>query len=124
MPRILVIDDDPQIRILVGQMLEKAGYQVTLAADGDSGCKMYREMPTDLIITDMVMPEKGGVDTILELRADFPDLKIIAMSGGGRTGPYSYLKMAERFGAEMVFSKPLRKEQLLAAVSELLGAER
>jgi CheY-like chemotaxis protein len=121
MPRILVIDDDAQVRALLAQMLERAGYDVAVADNGETGCRAFREAPTDLIITDMVMPEKGGVETIMDLRADFPEVKIIAMSGGGRTGPYSYLKLAERFGAKMVFSKPLRKEKILEAVSELVG---
>jgi CheY-like chemotaxis protein len=120
MTRILVVDDDPQIRAMLGQILERAGYAVVLAADGEAACQLFRASPTDIIIMDMVMPEKGGVETIMELRTEFPGVKIIAMSGGGRTGPYSYLKMAERFGAEKVFSKPLRREKILEAVRDLV----
>lgn len=120
MTRILVIDDDPQIRDMLGQILERAGYEVVLAANGEAACELFRESPTDVIITDMVMPEKGGVETIMELRSEFPRVKIIAMSGGGRTGPYGYLKLAERFGAEKVFSKPLRRDKILEAIQELV----
>jgi CheY-like chemotaxis protein len=121
MKRILVIDDDTQILDLLEQVLQRAGYEVLVAADGETACELFRKSPTDVIITDMVMPEKGGVETIMELRTDFPEVKIIAISGGGRTGPYGYLKMAERFGAEKVFPKPLSKEKILQAVEELLA---
>jgi CheY-like chemotaxis protein len=120
MATILVVDDDSQIRAMLGQILERAGYDVVLAADGEAGCQLFRASPTDIIIMDMVMPEKGGVETIMELHTEFPDVKIIAMSGGGRTGPYGYLKLAERFGAERVFSKPLSKEKILEAIRELV----
>lgn len=120
MKRILVVDDDTQVRDLLGQILQRAGYEVVLASDGESACELFRKSPTDVIITDMVMPEKAGVETIMELRTDFPEVKIIAISGGGRTGPYGYLKLAERFGAERVFSKPLSKNKILQAVQELL----
>ena len=121
MTRILIIDDDTQIREMLSQVFLRAGYEVVAAADGDAACEMFRKSPADIIITDMVMPEKGGVETIMELRTDFPGVKIIAISGGGRTGPYGYLKLAERFGAEKVFSKPLSKDKILQAVEELLS---
>jgi len=84
MARILVIDDDIQILEMLGQTLEREGYEVVDALDGKEGMRLYREAPTDLVITDIVMPEKEGVETIMELKRDFPDVKIIAMSGGGQ----------------------------------------
>lgn len=123
MPRILVIDDDDLIRVMLSQMLEDAGHQVAVAANGDEGIKLFRANPADLIITDIIMPEKEGWETIVEIRRDFPRVKIIAISGGGRIGPYSYLMVAKRFGAERVFTKPLKKEELLKAVGELLAEQ-
>lgn len=123
MPRILVIDDDDLIRVMLTQMLEDAGYAVAVAQNGDEGIKLFREQPADLIITDIIMPEKEGWETIVELRRDYPRVKIIAISGGGRIGPYSYLMVAKRFGAERVFTKPLKKEELLKAVRELLAEQ-
>lgn len=121
MKKILVIDDDIQVRDVLDQMLRRAGYEVVLAAEGDTACELFRKAPADVIITDMIMPEKAGIETIMELRTDFPDVKIIAISGGGRTGPYGYLKLAERFGAEKVLPKPLSKDKILQAVQELLA---
>ncbi len=123
MARILVIDDDPQIRSLLRQMLERAGYEVIDAQDGMAGINLYRESPTDLVITDILMPEKNGWEAILELRRDFPEVKVIAISGGGKLGPFSYLMMAKRFGARQVFSKPLQRNTLLAAVKELISGD-
>jgi len=122
MRRILVMDDDETIRQALKSMLERAGYEVALAENGEEGLKLFREQPADLIITDIRMPGKDGWDAIAELKLEFPMAKIIAMSGGGRVGgPFSYLKVAERLGAERVFPKPLRRSVLLTAVEELIG---
>ncbi len=123
MPRILVIDDDDLIRVMLHQMLEDAGYDVAVAANGDEGIKLFHEQAADLIITDIIMPEKEGWETIVELKRDYPRVKIIAISGGGRIGPYSYLMVAKRFGAERVFTKPLKKDELLKAIRELLAEQ-
>lgn len=120
MARILIIDDDVQTLNMLRQMLEREGYEVMDAPDGKEGLKRYRENPTDLIITDLIMPEKEGIETIRELRRDFPDIKIIAMSGGGRVVPGDYLHMARMLGAQHTFAKPIEREELLAAVRELL----
>ncbi|MDM8552269.1 response regulator [Desulfobacterales bacterium HSG2] len=122
MKRILVIDDEEQVRSMLRMTLEDAGYEVEDAPDGDMGVRLFREKPTDVIITDILMPEKEGIETILELRRDFPGIKIIAISGGGRfRSPNTFLTMAEHFGASRIFSKPLRQRELLSAVRELAG---
>ncbi len=121
MARILVIDDEGEIRSLLRQVLERLGYEVEEAPDGKTGIDMYRKGSIDLIITDVVMPEKDGMEAIQELRGDFPHVKIIAVSGGARVGPYSYLMMAQRLGADRIFSKPIDRGELVAAVQELLG---
>jgi len=120
MALILIIDDNNQFRAMLREMLERTGYEVVEASDGKEGIKLYRENPTDLIITDLIMPEKEGIETIMELRRDFPDVKIIAISGGGRLDPGQYLIMAKSLGARYTFAKPVEREELLQAVEELL----
>jgi DNA-binding NtrC family response regulator len=119
--RILIIDDEAQIRELLGQMLTREGYDVAYARDGKEGMNACREQSIDLIITDIIMPEKDGIEMILELRHDFPALKVIAISGGGRLGPDGYLEMARKLGAHRTFFKPFNRKEILDAVQELLG---
>ncbi len=122
MKRILVIDDEYQARSMLRMMLECAGYEVEDAPDGEIGIKLYRKSPTDLVITDILMPKKEGIETIIEIRRDFPSARIIAISGGGRLKtPDIFLSMAESFGAARVFAKPVDKDELLDAVRELAG---
>ena len=87
MARILVIDDDYQVREMLRDTLEIAGYEVEVASDGREGLKLYHNRPTDMIITDIIMPNMDGLETITELQRNFPDTKIIAFSGGGFTLP-------------------------------------
>ena len=121
MPRILIIEDEVNVRKLTRQMLELEGFEVLEAGDGDSGLRTFKENEVDLIITDIIMPGKEGIETILELRRDNPGVKIIAMSGGGRMGPDGYLELARKFGANHTFSKPFDRQELVEAVKELLG---
>ncbi len=121
MKRILVIDDDVQVRQMLKQILERAGYEVVDATDGAEGIKLYRDEPTDLIITDIIMPEKEGIETIMELKRDFPDVKIIAISGGGRVDPGHYLEIARRLGVDRTFTKPFDRAELLEAIQQLLA---
>ena len=120
MAYILIIDDDNQFRAMLREMLERSGYEVVEASDGKEGLRLYREKATDLIITDIIMPEKEGIEVIMELQRDFPDVKIIAMSGGGQLDPGLYLSMAKSFGAQYTFDKPVERQELLKAVRELL----
>ena len=122
MKRILIIDDNTRLRQLLRRMLEQGGYKVVDARDGKEGIELYRQAPTDLIITDVVMPEKDGIETILELKRDFPDVKIIATSGDSRAlGAQYCLSAMKALGAEYVFTKPFRRKELLDAVHELLN---
>ena len=118
---ILVIDDDDQFRGMLRETLEHAGYKVADAANGKEGIRLYREKPADLVITDPIMPEKEGIETIKELKRDFPEVKIIAISGGGRGAPEDYLHMAKKLGAQYAFAKPVEREDLLEAVKEIIG---
>lgn len=122
MKRVLVIDDDWQMREMMHQALERAGYDVAEAPNGKVGVNIHREDPVDLVITDLIMPEKEGIETIRELRRDYPGLKIIAISGGGRAGADGYLSVAKTIGADRTLSKPFDLKKILDAVEELLGA--
>jgi len=86
--------------------------------------KMHRENPMDLVITDIIMPEKEGLEIITEFRREYPSVKLIAISGGGRIGPANYLKMAKLLGAERTFAKPVDTSQLLSAIEELLAPDK
>ncbi|NOQ47507.1 MAG: response regulator [Desulfobulbaceae bacterium] len=118
--RILVIDDDEQMRILLRQVMEWAGHEVAEAENGRQGMQKQRQQPADLVITDLIMPEQEGLETIGSLRKEFADVKIIAISGGGRIGPEAYLPAASELGANRVFSKPFDVQELVTAVRELL----
>jgi CheY-like chemotaxis protein len=120
MAHILIIDDDDQFRTMLRHLLERNGYEVTEASGGKEGIKLYRESPADLIITDLIMPDKDGIETIQELKKDFPDIKIIAISGGGRLGPQDYLNLAKMLGARLTLTKPIELPELLKAIEELL----
>ncbi len=124
MGRILVIDDDDQVRSLLRITLEKEGHQVSEASDGKTGLRLYiQEGPPDLVVTDIIMPEIGGIETILALRAEKPDLKIIAISGGGPERDYeSCLEYAQRIGAQAALEKPIRSQDLLETVRRVLNA--
>ena len=121
MTKILVIDDDADVLEMLREMLEREGYEVVAAGDGEEGVKYYRESPTDLIITDIIMPGKEGIETMLDLRKEFPALKVIAISGGGRINAQDHLKMAKYLGAQYTFSKPFKRQALLEAVRDLTG---
>ena len=124
MAKILVLDDEPSILLMLKKMLEKAGHDVNIALNGKIGMELFDQNKPDLIITDLIMPEKEGLETIFELRRKYPDLKIIAISGGGRIGPDGYLPGAKLLGANAVFPKPLIPKEFLSAVSDLLGEEK
>ena len=109
---------------MLKKMLEKAGHEVDLALNGRDGLALFEKNRPDLVITDIIMPQKEGLETILELRKMYPDLKIIAISGGGRIGPDEYLPSAKIFGANMIFQKPLVQKEFMQAVSLLLNEDK
>ncbi len=123
MRRILVIDDEPHILLMLKKMLEKAGYEVDLASNGNEGLKLFSEVPADLVITDIIMPEKEGLETIREMKRMQSGLKIIAMSGGGKISAENYLGTAKIFGASRILEKPFSQRQIVSAVKELLSDE-
>lgn len=115
---VLIIDDDEDIRFILRRALESAGYQVREASDGAAGLKRFREQRPDLVMTDIIMPEREGVETIMALRKESPETAIIAMSGGG--GGADYLEMAIKLGAVRAFSKPFSLAAVVGAVHEIL----
>ena len=120
MARILIIDDEAMIRNLLVKILEREGYETVIASGGKDGIKIHRENPADLIITDLIMPKKDGLETIMELRRDFQDVKIIAMSGGVEIGSETFLQIAKTMGAIETIAKPFYRKELLKTVQELL----
>ena len=123
MERILIIDDEAPIRSMIRLILERAGYAVAEASDGVEGIRCFREAPADLIITDLIMPNKDGIGMIIELKKEFPTVRIIAMSGGGLNRPEGYLRGAQKLGAAYTLSKPINRNELLRAVKDTLKAQ-
>jgi CheY-like chemotaxis protein len=120
MKSILLVDDDEQFRTMLTEVLERAGYQVFAVADGNEAVKQYQHHQTDLVITDIIMPEKEGLEMITELRHLHPDAKIVAISGGGRGNAQDYLKMAAAFGADRVLAKPFSNREVLETINSVL----
>jgi DNA-binding response OmpR family regulator len=117
--RVLVIDDEDMIREIIKTVLTEAGYQVAGAANGAEGLKLLESQPVDLIITDILMPEKEGIETIIETRKSHPNIKIVAISGGGRAHNFHPLKIASKIGADMTLPKPFEPDELLAVVKKV-----
>ncbi len=122
MAHILLIDDEPTVRRYFARVLEMAGHRVDLAENGKEGLRLFDANQPDLVITDILMPESDGIETINNLRRDHPDVKIIAISGGGAAPPGGYLRAAAMLGANIVMEKPIRAAQLREAIDQLLSS--
>jgi DNA-binding response OmpR family regulator len=116
--KILVIDDDEMVRRMVTRILHSDGHEVLCAADGAAGMMLLREHAPAVVITDIIMPEQEGIETILSIRREKPEVKIIAISGGGLFGEIEVLKMARLLGADEVIAKPFRAQDLLSRVRQ------
>lgn len=121
MRRILVVDDDDQMKEMIQESLNIEGYKTSGASNGKEAMALLVKESFDMVITDIVMPEQEGIETIMQIRKGFPHIKIITISGGGRTGPVNYLRMAKEFGASRTFIKPFERKDLIDAVRELLS---
>jgi DNA-binding response OmpR family regulator len=131
MTRVIIIDDEEDIRIVLKEIFVRAGFDVEVASDGAEGMNLIRETGADLVITDIIMPGVDGVQTAYDIRMEFPSTKIIVMSGGGNTAALdyepsaisttSYLASAEAVGADMTITKPFDREELIRAVKDLTG---
>src|SRR5208283_1733935 len=122
MSRVLVMDDEADTRMLIEEILESAGHEVVLAADGLEGMRQYHSTPVDLALVDLFMPNREGLETIKELKQQFPDFPIIAMYGDALALPL--LAVAQRLGATEVLQKPFSPEELLEAIKHVLQPER
>lgn len=121
-PRLLIIDDDELVRATLCDILEEAGFEVVETADGQQGLEAISSAPFDLVITDIFMPEKEGIETILELRRRHVEVPIIAISGGGSTQNLEFLKFAGWLGADRILTKPIVRDQLVRTVLQALAA--
>jgi DNA-binding response OmpR family regulator len=119
-PRILVIDDDGVTRLVLGAALRDAGYEVEEVSDGAEGMAAFRARPADLVITDLVMPQHGGLETVREIRQSDPKVRILVVSGVIGSSA-EHLRTAVRLGADRVLPKPVNLKELQAMVAGLLG---
>ena len=122
MATVVVMDDCEMVVVALHDALTEAGYNVLTASDGDQGIELCRKNAVAVVITDILMPGKEGIETIRELRRDYPHIEIIAISGGGVVNAVDCLTLATRFGATRTFSKPFRMAGLLEAVGQLCEA--
>ncbi|MDB6130795.1 MAG: Response regulator, CheY-like receiver [Verrucomicrobiales bacterium] len=121
MSRILLIEDDDSFRTMLGKTLTYFGHTVIEARNGKEGLELFPQACADLVITDLLMPEKEGLEVLMELRKMRPSAKIIAMSGGGRNSAADYLAIAKSMGAAKVLAKPFTNVVLIATINELLS---
>lgn len=124
MARVLLIEDEELVRAMLRQALETAGYEVIEASNGRNGLSKYDASAPDIVVMDILMPEKEGIETIRDLRRNDPGIKILAISGGGRTGNMEFLKAAGALGASATLAKPFGMREFIEAVRSLLGAQQ
>jgi DNA-binding NtrC family response regulator len=120
MAHVLIVDDDTLMREMLLAMMDMDGISASGAENGNVALKLLRANTYDLIITDILMPEKEGIETIMEIKNEWPDLPIIAISGGGKLNPEIYLQLSKNLGARYSFNKPFTKEQMMFAVRNCL----
>jgi len=128
MSSILIVDDEADIRDALKMVLENEGYDVKVASNGNEAIRYQQNAPADIVITDIIMPEKDGINTIKEISNDYPRTRIIAISGGGDPVGYkpdaistsAYLAAAKKEGADLVITKPFERDDILQAVADLL----
>ena len=124
MPGVLIVEDDNELREMLKISLTRRRITVLEATNGKEAIAHFKPSVTDLIVTDLIMPEEDGLKVIMTLRAMKPSLKVIAISGGGKAGPGSYLNMAKVLGADAVYSKPFSINDLISKIEELLKSEQ
>lgn len=120
MTSILLVEDNSDLRAMLKSSLEKRRYMVIEASDGREALKKFKPLLVDMVITDLLMPEQDGIGLIMELKKIKPEIRVIAISGGGKAGPANYLSIAETLGADAVFAKPFNLNQFLDKVAEIL----
>jgi CheY-like chemotaxis protein len=123
MARILIVDDEPEILVILERMLRKMNHETVLAGNGKEAVRRLEEAPFDLVLTDLIMPESEGIETIAAVRKRWPGVKIIAMSGGGRQSPVPYLAVAANLGADATLAKPFDRADLVNALCQVFGPD-
>ena len=121
MSTVLVVDDDKTLRVLLRRILEGEGYRVVEAADGNQALGVFRQEQPDLVISDIIMPDRDGIETMIVMKAEKPGTKVLAISGGGRIHATDLLALAPRAGADDTLDKPFRPAELLKRVDSLIG---
>ena len=121
MLRVLVIDDEAMVRKIVRKMLERSGHNVVEAENGKLGIEQLKSASFDLVITDIIMPQMEGIETLINVKRERPGTQVIAMSGGGRTGNVDFLQTAQKLGAAAILHKPFTMNSLAGAVEEACG---
>ncbi|NYZ12135.1 response regulator [Azospirillum sp. RWY-5-1] len=120
MPSALIIDDESMVRLALRQMLERQGFDILEASDGEEGLRLFATRPVELVVCDLIMPRSDGISTIMNIRRISSRVKIIAISGGGRSHALELLNVAEQMGADHILEKPFTRIQLLDAISHCL----
>jgi two-component system chemotaxis response regulator CheY len=130
MPSVLVIDDEPEVRDSIRQVLSRVGFHVVTAENGAAGLQAFYDRPPDVVIVDIIMPRHNGVEVIRKIRESYPGARIVAITGGGNFGPLgykpgtlvteAYLASATESGADAVMTKPFHRTDLIALVRSLV----
>lgn len=118
---VLIIDDDTELLRQMTLSFVRAGYDVQVAPDGEVGISRFLEAPTDLVVTDIIMPNREGIETIMALKTASPSVKVLAISGGGRIGSANFLELAHHVGADGTLAKPFRPSALTSLAEDVLG---
>lgn len=117
---ILVVDDEPELREVIMRVLEDVGHKVTLAENGNEASKALARGAFDLVLTDVIMPDRDGMQVITELRRKYPQVRVVAMSGGGHVPRDQYLKIAKGLGAHAALEKPFSTQELLGVIEQVM----
>jgi CheY-like chemotaxis protein len=120
MARILIVDDEDDVRFTLVKALKSLNHEIYQATDGNAALALLAEQSIDLIVTDIFMPNREGLETILEIRMNWPDVKLVAISGGGRIRNTEFLEIAEKFGADLVLKKPFSMAEFRSGIGKLL----
>jgi DNA-binding response OmpR family regulator len=118
----LIIEDDPQLLCAMARAFTNAGARVVLAANGADGLKRFGPTPPDLVVTDIIMPEREGIETIMAMKVARPEVPILAVSGGGQIAAVEFLNLAKTLGADAILAKPFRSQQLLETAAQILSS--
>ncbi len=124
MPGVLIVEDDKELREMLKMSLLRRNFTVLEAENGKEAITHFKPSLTDLVVTDLIMPEEDGLKVVIKLRELKPSIKIIAISGGGKVGPGSYLNLAKALGADAIYSKPFSINDLTAKIEQLLDNEQ